>query len=255
MGFSSGLTAAGRGVFLLDYDGTLAPFCIDTAKVRPYPGVVPLLDGIMATGRARVIVVTGRHVKVVPPELATRVRPEIWGSHGRERLLPDGRYEIAGIDEFASRALAIAESWSGEVGAAGGRCEAKPGAVAFHWRGTAPSQVVGIRGLVTRRFHEEALEDMLELRSFDGGLELRLPGRDKGHVVRTVMGETAADVPIAYLGDDLTDEDAFVALQGRGLSVLVRPEWRQTAADLWVRPPDGLLRLLSRWRSALERAR
>ncbi len=254
-GFNASLTTAGRGVVLLDYDGTLAPFSIDTSAVRPYPGVAAALDAIMDTGRARVLVVTGRYLKAAPPVLGTRNNPEIWGSHGRERLLPDGRYEVAPIDEFALRGLTIADAWTADVEAAGGRAEAKPGSLAFHWRGTGPNQMAKIRDLVTGGFHEEALEGVLELHNFDGGIELRAPGLNKGDVVRAVLAETPDAVPVAYLGDDLTDEDAFKALQGRGLSVLVRPERRKTAADLWVRPPQGLLELLGLWRDALAEAR
>ena len=65
--------------------------------------------------------------------------------------------------------------------------------------------------------------------------------------VRTVLKETGGDGLAAYLGDDLTDEDAFGAIKGKGMGVLVRTELRATAADLWIRPPDELLRFLELW--------
>jgi trehalose-phosphatase len=55
------------------------------------------------------------------------------------------------------------------------------------------------------------------------------------------------DAVLTYLGDDLTDEDAFNALHGRGLSVLVRGSQRKTAADLWIKPPQELLQFLEKW--------
>lgn len=253
--FERALEAAGRGLVLLDYDGTLAPFVADPREARPYPGVAAALDALVDTGRARVVVVTGRYLREAPPALGTRAPLETWGSHGRERLMPDGRYEVAAMDELAARALAEADAWGEAVAAAGGRCEAKPGSLAFHWRGAGPTQVVRIRTLVTGYFGREALEDVLELHNFDGGIELRAPGPDKGDVVRTLLAESAAGTPAAYLGDDLTDEDAFRALRGRGLGVLVRPEWRPSGADLWVRPPDVLLWLLGRWHERLAAAR
>jgi hypothetical protein len=48
----------------------------------------------------------------------------------------------------------------------------------------------------------------------------------------------------------LTDEDAFKALKNRGLSVLVRNEFRPTAADVWIQPPQGLLDFLAEWLQA-----
>jgi trehalose-6-phosphatase len=58
--------------------------------------------------------------------------------------------------------------------------------------------------------------------------------------------------PIAYLGDDITDEKAFQAVNHRGLSVLVRPRWRRTLAQLWLKPPDAVLDLLKRWLQACQ---
>lgn len=52
---------------------------------------------------------------------------------------------------------------------------------------------------------------------------------------------------MAYLGDDVTDEDAFHAVKPRGLAVLVRAELRETAADLWIRPPRELVAFLRSW--------
>lgn len=91
----------------------------------------------------------------------------------------------------------------------------------------------------------------LELLEFDGGVELRVSGRNKGSVVREVLAEEPTDAAVAYLGDDWTDEDAFRALRGRGLGVLVRDELRPTAAELWIRPPHQLVEFLDRWRAAL----
>jgi trehalose 6-phosphate phosphatase len=52
------------------------------------------------------------------------------------------------------------------------------------------------------------------------------------------------------LGDDTTDESAFQAINGRGLSVLVRPRYRATAAEAWLKPPDEVFDLLQRWLKA-----
>jgi len=61
------------------------------------------------------------------------------------------------------------------------------------------------------------------------------------------LAEEGADAAVAYLGDDLTDEDAFRALAGRGLRALVRAELRPSEADVWIRPPGELLAFLDRW--------
>jgi trehalose 6-phosphate phosphatase len=65
--------------------------------------------------------------------------------------------------------------------------------------------------------------------------------------VRTILSEVGPDVPVAYLGDDSTDEDAFRVLNDRGLTVLVRPTYRFTAAQMWLRPPDELIQFFTDW--------
>jgi trehalose-phosphatase len=79
-----------------------------------------------------------------------------------------------------------------------------------------------------------------------------MPDLDKGDAIRTVLAEVHPNTPVAYLGDDLTDERAFRALGARGLSILVRTKPRRTAAQVWLKPPEELLDFLGRWLAATE---
>jgi trehalose-phosphatase len=244
--FFARLAGAPRAALLLDYDGTLAPFRIDPAEARPYPGVAAALDAILAQDDTRVVIVSGRWTRHLLPLLGLARTPEIWGSHGWERRYPDGRTEMARPVEAALRGLVEADGWIDAVHRLGGRSELKPACLAIHWRGL-PDEVAGeIRQIVTENWALYARASGLELHAFDGGLELRVPGRDKGDAVRQLRAEMP-DALLAYLGDDLTDEDAFRALSGTDLAVLARPELRPTAAGLWLRPPDEVLAFLERW--------
>lgn len=250
--FWTHLATARRALLLLDYDGTLAPFTLDPAQARPYPGVSAALERLLALPAAdnRLVIVSGRWLKDLRPLLGIEHGLEMWGCHGRERCLPDGRHSLTPLPEAAVRALAEADAWETLARALGGRVERKPASLAFHWRGLPPERQSALRHELAQRFAELPHNDTLAWHDFDGGVELRVPGRDKGDVVRTLLAETPAGAPaprVAYLGDDLTDEDAFQALGEQGLSVLVRPEYRPTAAQLWLRPPADLLAFLHRW--------
>ena len=239
------LREAPQKVLFLDYDGTLAPFRVEPDKASPYPGVREVIRRLMKASDIRLIIVTGRWTRDLIPLLQLEKNPEIWGSHGLERLGPDGSYELAPMDEGALQGLVVADELIEKVGLSA-RCEQKPGRLAIHWRGLGERQVEDIKSQALPKLSIIAQGWQLQLKEFDGGIELRIPTRNKGDAVRTVLEETD-DGLAAYLGDDLTDEDAFGAIKGKGMGVLVRTELRATAADLWIRPPDELLRFLKLW--------
>jgi trehalose-phosphatase len=91
----------------------------------------------------------------------------------------------------------------------------------------------------------------IKLFNFEAGLELRVVHPDKGDAVTAILKNLDSQVPIAFLGDDLTDEDAFRVLAGRGLPVLVRPEYRETRASIWLKPPQELIGFLELWLSKI----
>ena len=240
-------------VLLLDYDGTLAPFRPERDQAVPYPGVREILTALIAGGTTRVAIVSGRAIDHLIPLLDLEVLPEIWGDHGWEHRDPHGRYHRLPLNEAAARGLeqateqvAALRKGAGDFGA---RFERKPAGVALHWRGLPEHESEGLAQAVDEAWGDlEATQARnLVLKQFDGGLELRAPGRSKGDVVETILGELASPHVAAYLGDDLTDEDAFRALRGRGLGILVREDWRLTAAEAHLRPPGELLAFLRSW--------
>jgi trehalose 6-phosphate phosphatase len=236
-----------KKALFLDYDGTLAPFKTNLGEALPYPGVRELISRIMKRSDTRLVIVTGRWTRDLIPLLGLRNLPEIWGSHGLERLRTDGAYEISPMEEKAVQGLATADEWMEQKDLLH-RCEKKPGCLALHWRGLPEGSVLELKNAVLPRWRHLAEASGLDLIEFDGGIELRVPARNKGDAVKSVLDEIPQGVlSAAYLGDDTTDEDAFCAMKGKGIGVLVRKEFRPTAADLWIRPPRELLEFLSRW--------
>lgn len=250
--FFAGFAGAATPLLLLDYDGTLAPFHVDRFQARPWSGVQELLQQIQSQEKTRLVVVSGRPASEIVPLLGLAPTPEIWGLHGAERLHPDGRREL---ETIAPEALAKLDALKAQLrrDAFGGLLEEKPNAVVMHWRGSASEKALEIEQRTRALFEPAAKMEGLALLQFEAGLELRA-GRDKGGAVKALLQEAnhggVLHAPIAYLGDDFTDEAAFAALKGRGLSVLVRDEWRETLADLWLRPPEELQEFLATWLGA-----
>ncbi len=237
-----------RAILFLDYDGTLAPFRVRRDRAKPYPGVVQLLKRIQNVGdRTRLVIVSGRPVQEVA-NLLGLPRTEIWGAHGWEHLDPKGRLHRESLSPDVARVLEKAELAVHRLGL-DKRCERKYASVAFHVRGLRGDLQRSLLSKVETAWVALASTAELQLLKFDGGVELRARGQHKGAVVRRVLSEEdqRGSIPVAYLGDDETDEDAFAALEPPDLAVLVRREYRPTRARVWLRPPQELLRFLRRW--------
>jgi trehalose 6-phosphate phosphatase len=244
--FLQTVAQAPQAALLLDYDGTLAPFHTRRDQAYPYPGVALVLQEIVRNGRTRVVVISGRDATDVLPLLNIHPRPEVWGGHGLQRLKTDGTMEMPHLGERALDGLSDADRWLG-YHQLRHTAEFKAGSVAVHWRGLSEIDAEELRARVTLGWRRIAEYSGLDLLEFDGGLEIRASETDKGGAVRILLNEISPHAPAAYLGDDATDESAFRVMQGRGISVLVRPTWRPTAAQLWLKPPDELLDFLGQW--------
>jgi trehalose 6-phosphate phosphatase len=249
--FFDAVSAAPLSLLLLDYDGTLAGFRVNRFKARPWSGVPELLRRIQARGRTRMAVITGRPPEEVPPMLGLKPAPEVWGLHGAKRLYPDGRSEMEEQTPAVRDALEDLRRKLNKD-ALGGLFEDKPNAAVMHWRGHAVRRARQIERRARSLFEPHAKLNGLRLLEFEAGLELRA-GRDKGDAVREILSEAGNTVPVTYLGDDLTDEAGFTAVneaKAAHLSVLMRHEKRKTAADVWLKPPAELREFLKRWQAA-----
>ena len=234
---------------MLDYDGTLAPFHEDRMKAVLYPGVEERIITLSSLAGVHMVVVTGRSARELRALLPSGVKADIWGSHGREVSKSDSSYRLFALNPLQQATLDCVIQ---DMTAAGLRqtLEIKPTSLAVHWRTCDAALQVHIRSRVQSIFSAAPGKDEMHLLPFDGGVELRSSDRNKGTAVREILSQARHGVPAAYLGDDLTDEDAFAALGDQDLPVLVRPEVRPSHARFWLRPPGYLLAFLDAWISA-----
>lgn len=252
--FFSAFTGGASPLLLLDYDGTLAPFRVDRFLARPFAGVRELLAAIQRQGRTKIVIITGRPTAEIAPLLGLDSPLEVWGLHGAERLYSDGRRELEQAAPAVQQALAEVREFLNRD-SLGGLFEDKANAVVMHWRGASRKKGDQIEQRTRELFEPLARLEGLALMEFEAGLELRV-GRNKGEAVEAILAEAGGlgAGPVAFLGDDITDEAAFRAVRrlGRlGLTALVRPSWRETEAEVWLRPPAELKAFLERWLQAV----
>ncbi len=246
--FFKSFSRASQAVLMLDYDGTLAPFTTERDRAYPYPGVCSVLNEIMACQQTRVVIISGRSIRDLTVLIELKQRPEMWGAHGWEHLSSDGVYLLSPLPDRAVQELAVCRKWLIDNGNL--QIEDKPVSCAVHWRGETLQSQKKIQGIIKDWWQRTSCADVLEMHEFDGGIEIRVPGRHKGHAVQSVMADVHNDAACAYLGDDRTDEDAFGAIGVRGLSIIVRNQKRPSSADIWIRPPEELLAFLNDWANA-----
>ena len=236
-------------LLLVNYDGVLAPRSADNRRAVPYPEIRDHLQRIMKDCHTRLIAVSGRPAHEVASLLRMQPMPEIWGGDGLERLYRDGRYECADLDVpmQALQALAECESTLRQNGL-GKLIQVKLAGVSVHWQGLNDAESSDARAKTRRILRPLAdVHASLRFNEFERGAELRLRSANKGDALRRLLAVTPRESPVAYLGDDSTDEDAFRVLNGRGLAVLVKPIPRFTSAQICLQSHDELIRFLNDW--------
>ena len=185
--FLEQLRSAPARILLLDYDGTLAPFCVDRSLAFPYPEVPPLIVRIMNEGDSGGADQRAPGAGNYCCSAESRPQPEIWGSHGLERLMADGSYEVSSVPAHKDYLLA-AEAILRDAGLED-RTEVKPGGVAVHWRGLDPAKAEKLAREVPRLWQPLLDRAPLRLLEFDGGLEIRVAGpRQRGRGSRHLKG-------------------------------------------------------------------
>jgi trehalose-phosphatase len=240
-------------VVFLDYDGTLAPIASRPEAAAMDPATRAAVARLAR--RCPVAVVSGRDA----PDVRNRVGLEaLWyaGSHGFELVGPDGARHsharaIAALPALDAAEVALRAALQGVEGAL---VERKRFSLAAHFRLAAPGDVPRVEQAV-----EAARAPGLRTRRGKMVVELQPDADwDKGQAVLWLLGALGMDHPAAlpiYVGDDLTDEDAFRAVAGRGLGVAVLDEPRPTAAAYGLRNPDEVRRFLVELEGCLSRTR
>ena len=240
---------AGRMLVALDYDGTLLPIA-----PRPEAAVLPegtraLVARLAARPDTYVAVISGRGLE----DIRARVGLEgvyYAGNHGLEIEGPGLRQVHEGaLEALPQIAACAAELRARLAGVEGVILEDKGITLSVHYRLVSDEEEVA-------RVRREVLAtcgDRAGLRITTGKrvLEVRpAVDWDKGQAIRFLveaLGLETTRAPVVFFGDDLTDEDAFRALRGRGDGVLVataeevRPD---TAATALVESTEEVLELL-----------
>lgn len=203
-----------------DFDGCLAPIVAHPTDARADPAAVAALVELAAVPATTTAIVSGRAradlaalVAIATPD---RCGVALVGSHGTEF-----------DDDFAARItdaeralLAQVAADLGEIAAQfpGTMVETKPASAVLHVRNAADRAQSDAALELARR--GPATRPGVHVTEGKAVLELAVIETGKGHALDLLRAQSAADA-VCYLGDDVTDENAFGHLHGSDISIKV----------------------------------
>ncbi|HEX5595749.1 MAG TPA: trehalose-phosphatase [Micromonosporaceae bacterium] len=198
-----------------DYDGTLAPIVPDPTKAVPLPESVAAVRALAALPQTTVAVVSGRALRDLA--ILSRLPSEVHlvGSHGSE-------FDIDFVERLAPELLEIRTRLQIELrqlvaGRPGIRLESKPASVAVHTR--AADEQVAAEVLEAIRVGPASWPEVTVTHGKQV-IELSVVPTNKGAALDQLRTQMAASA-VLFLGDDVTDENAFANLHGPDVGIKI----------------------------------
>jgi trehalose 6-phosphate phosphatase len=220
-----------------DFDGTLAPIVGDPAKAEAERESIVALKALAAMPQTHVAVISGRSLADLSHFVSEAQDAHLVGSHGSEfeagfvAPLPPERRKL--LDQTIELLKQASSRLPGSM------VEEKPASVAFHYRNADEEASAAAVGQLLARFTSTP---GLYVRHGKKVVELSVVKTDKGAALQRLRQRLGATC-VLFLGDDVTDEDAFAALAGPDMGVKVGDG--ATAAKFRVQDTLGVARLLA----------
>jgi trehalose-phosphatase len=239
---------AGRGRVLvaLDFDGVLSPIVDEPSAARPLPAAAEALERLVAS--TDVALVSGRDLDDLRARAAPPAAVVLVGGHGTQSSLEGA----AGGQSLSEAESALLERLGTELdalveGVGGAHVERKPMSAVLHTRRASRPDAerltqAALAGPATwEGVHALRGKEVVEL----GAVEL-----GKGAGLLRLRDRLTADGPaveaVLFAGDDVTDEDAFAALDPAAGDVTVKVGDGETGAAFRVEGPADVAALLHR---------
>jgi len=221
-----------------DFDGTLAPIVTDPDDAAATTTAMAAFRRLGALAHTHLAVISGRGLEDLSSRVPDMSGMTLAGSHGAE---VQGTAP-APLTSDAERSLSLlaAELRSIAEGCAGAHIEEKPRSIAFHFRAArSPDAWQTIHALAGLRERFPSLT----MREGSMVIEFVADTVNKGDALRTIRRQVGA-TGVIFIGDDLTDEDAFNALTMADAGVKVGPG--PSTASLTVGGVDEVGSMLAR---------
>lgn len=196
-----------------DVDGTLAPIAPRPEHARLAPGALDALRALAAIPSIDIAVVSGRSLVELRDQFGLDGIGHLVGSHGAESTVdvPLDQQEQRLLDEVADGLGGISRATPGAT------LEAKPMAIALHVRGATPEDARHALSTARAVF---GMDRRVEVHEGHQVYEIAVRHSTKASAL-VDLRDALAPATVAFLGDDRSDETAFVDLGATDLGVKV----------------------------------
>ena len=245
------LAGAERLLIALDFDGTLAPLVDRPEDARATERARAAIERLAGADDTRVAIVSGRALASLDHVASPPDGTLLSGSHGVELQLDAGEVTIDLRDPELARLQRLSEIVDAVASdAEGAWVERKPAGLALHTRRL--NAKVGAALQHAARERVEAELEGITVRTGKAVIEFAVRSSDKGESLTRLRQHVGASAVI-YVGDDVTDEDAFATLDAEDVGVKVGQG--KSIATYRVRSPEDVAELLEFLAQARDAAR
>jgi trehalose 6-phosphate synthase/phosphatase len=234
---------AQKRCLLLDYDGTLSPITRIPSQAIPDDKLMNFLKQLSADENNNVTIISGREAEIL----------EKWFGNMPVTLVAEHGASIRKKGELWRQEVSVANTWKDQIRpllkffvsrCAGSFIEEKKNTIAWHYRNTQ----LGL-GFTRSRELMNNLTQLIQnspLQVVDGNkvIEVRISGFDKGMSALKIVNETSPDF-ILCIGDDITDEDMFKALEQKPKAYTIKVGYGSTSAKYTIISQAQVLPLLN----------
>ncbi|CAM3145930.1 trehalose-phosphatase [Stackebrandtia soli] len=198
-----------------DYDGTLAPIVTDPTKAVPIPESVTALRALANLPQTKVSVISGRALRDLAALSRLPGEVHLVGSHGSEFDI--GFTHDLSDEQIALRTKLVETLASIASTHPGTRVEHKPAGAAVH---TREADATVTEAVVDSVLSGPATWSGVQLTQGKEVLDLSVVTTHKGDALDSLRQQLGASA-VLFIGDDITDENAFAHLHGPDVGIRV----------------------------------
>ncbi len=235
----------------LDYDGTLSPIARAPDKAVMPDRTKDLLCKLSKRPNCKIAIVSGRALNDISKRVGLKNIVYV-GNHGFEIKGPEIKFKVPVssryrrvVKEIKSRLEKNLSSFKGVL------IEDKGFCLVVHYRLADENDVPAIESEFYVSTFLDEFRNNIQVRSGKMSREIRPPMLwDKGVAVLWLLDRQSSlirdkkmEVLPVYIGDDVTDEDAFQALRSRGLTIFVGKP-KNTKARFYVKNTTEVIKFL-----------